>query len=237
MTKILSLPNAPSRFGRGLTGPVRRGNPLRSGPVPVGGPVKRAFDVTAVLLGLLALAPLFIGVALIIRFSSAGPVFYGHNRVGFDGRIFRCWKFRSMVVDGDEVLARHLRDDDAARAEWLETQKLRDDPRITPIGRVIRKLSIDELPQLVNVLVGDMSLVGPRPVVTEELNRYGMSRRHYLRTRPGLTGLWQVSGRSDIDYGRRVALDRSYVSRWTLAQDVSIIARTFPAVARSRGSY
>ena len=203
---------------------------------PVGGISKRAFDVASSGAALLLLAPLMLGIALMIRLSSPGPVLFGHTRVGHDGRKFRCWKFRSMVTNGDEVLARHLRDVPGARAEWEETQKLVDDPRVTRIGRVIRALSIDELPQLINIFLGDMSVVGPRPVTEGELSRYGSSAPHYLRSRPGLTGLWQVSGRSDVSYQRRVLMDRYYVSNWNFASDVGIIAKTIPAVIMARGS-
>lgn len=232
MTKFHAFAGMPSRELAPVFPPKYR----RAG-LPVGGTPKRALDIVLTVLGILALAPLLLGFALLVRLSSVGPVFYGHERVGFDGRTFRCWKFRSMVTNGDEVLSAYLASNPAARLEWEQSRKLRDDPRITPVGKVLRKLSIDELPQLFNVLAGEMSLVGPRPVVEDELERYGLSRRHYLKTRPGLTGLWQVSGRSDIDYGRRVALDRSYVSRWSAAQDLKIIAKTIPAVIKSRGSY
>jgi len=204
---------------------------------PVGGPAKRALDITIALLALVVFLPVFLGVALMVRRSSPGPVLFGHARVGFGGREFRCLKFRTMVTDGEAVLARHLRDNPAARAEWEATRKLARDPRVTPVGYALRKLSLDELPQLLNVLRGDMSIVGPRPVVAEELARYGRSARYYLAARPGLTGLWQVSGRNDVAYRRRVAFDRAYVGRWSLARDAAIIARTVPAVLFARGSY
>jgi len=139
-------------------------------------------------------------------------------------------------VNSDVVLARHLRDDPAARREWDETFKLRDDPRVLPLGRVLRKLSIDELPQLYNILIGDMSVVGPRPVVRAELQRYGSVARYYIAARPGLTGLWQVSGRNDTSYRLRTVLDRFYVSRQTLLLDLWIVIRTVPAVLASRGA-
>ena len=186
----------------------------------------------------MALLPLFGLVAAMVRFSDGGgPVFYGHPRIGRDGRPFRCLKFRTMVVNGDAVLERYLRSDPSIRAEWDATRKLRDDPRVTRLGAVMRQFSIDELPQLINVVRGEMSLVGPRPVVRGELDRYGRSAAHYLSVRPGLTGLWQVSGRSDTTYRRRVACDRLYVQRWSLARDIAIVARTVPIVCLSRGSY
>ena len=207
-------------------------------PLAVGEPLKRSLDVTGAALGLLALSPLFLLIVAMVRFcDGGGPALYGHARIGRDGRPFRCLKFRTMVVDGDAVLARYLASDPSARREWDETRKLRHDPRVTPLGRVMRQLSIDELPQLINVLRGEMSLVGPRPVVREELDRYGRSASYYLRVRPGLTGLWQISGRSDTTYRRRVAYDRIYAQRYSLGTDIVIIARTIPAVCFARGSY
>jgi exopolysaccharide production protein ExoY len=204
---------------------------------PVGGLIKRCFDLVAAVIAIIALAPLLIGFAILVRASSPGPVLYGHKRVGFGGKSFKCWKFRTMVVNGDVVLDRCLRDNPEMRKEWAETQKLRDDPRVTPVGRVLRKLSIDELPQLFNIVMGDMSIVGPRPIVTDETRRYGLSLGHYLRARPGLTGLWQVSGRSDTGYRQRIILDRCYASNWSILCDIGIILRTIPAVLRSSGSY
>jgi exopolysaccharide production protein ExoY len=204
---------------------------------PVGGMVKRCFDLLAAAFAIVSLAPLLIGIAMIVRATSDGPVLYGHKRVGFGGKTFRCWKFRTMMKNGDTLLDQCLREHPAMRREWNETQKLRDDPRVTSVGRVLRKLSLDELPQLFNILMGDMSVVGPRPIVTDEVRRYGQSLGHYLRTRPGLTGLWQVSGRSDTGYRERIILDRCYVKNWSILCDVSIILRTVPAVLRSSGSY
>lgn len=209
---------------------------VRQSDAPVGGVYKRCFDILASGTALLLLSPLMLGLALLIRLSSSGPALYGHSRIGYNGRKFRCWKFRSMVVDGDAVLENHFAQNPEARAEWEETQKLKDDPRVTSIGRVIRALSVDELPQLLNIFMGDMSVVGPRPVTGAELDRYGVSALHYLRSRPGLTGLWQVSGRSNISYRRRVLMDRYYVSNWSFLSDIMIILRTVPAVLFARGS-
>jgi exopolysaccharide production protein ExoY len=206
-------------------------------PVPLGGLAKRAFDIAVAATAILMLAPLMIGVAVLVRLTSPGPILYGHTRIGFGGKSFRCWKFRTMVTHGDIVLANHLRDNPDARAEWQATQKLRQDPRVTRLGNILRKLSVDELPQLFNILSGEMSIVGPRPIVTDEVRRYGPSLGHYLRARPGLTGLWQVSGRSDLGYRKRVLMDRCYASRWSLLADIGIILRTIPAVLRSSGSY
>jgi exopolysaccharide production protein ExoY len=197
---------------------------------------KRLFDFTAAAGGLLVLTPILLTVALIVYLGDRGPVLYGHKRVGRHGRTFKCWKFRSMVRNGDEVLAAHLAANPEAEREWRETQKLTDDPRITPIGAFIRKTSIDELPQLWNVLVGEMSLIGPRPITRGELDRYGKARRYYLLVRPGITGLWQVSGRSTTTYDRRVELDRNYLENWSYGQDAMILLKTVPAVLKSEGA-
>ena len=204
---------------------------------PAGWPLKRSFDFVVAALMILALSPLLVGVALMVRVTSPGPVLYGHIRVGLNGQYFRCWKFRSMVPDADTALARYLSRSPDARREWAGSRKLRHDPRITAVGAVLRSLSIDELPQLFNVLAGEMSLVGPRPVVPDELSRYGRSARHYLRVRPGITGLWQVSGRSKTSYARRIALDRFYVARCSGQLDMMILARTIPVVLRSGGAW
>lgn len=204
---------------------------------PVGGMAKRGLDIVLVLLGLLLLWPLILGLVVLLKVMDPGPVLYGHRRVGFGGREFRCWKFRTMVVDGDAVLERYLRENPAEAAIWGEQRKLVNDPRVTRLGAVLRKLSLDELPQLLNVLKGEMSLVGPRPVVQAELDHYAGSARHYLATRPGLTGLWQISGRSDTTYAERVRLDRFYVTNWSLWRDLRIIFLTIPAVALSRGAH
>ncbi len=202
----------------------------------VGGLGKRMLDLGLVIVALVLLMPLMLGVALLVKLTSRGPALFGHDRIGFGGRRFRCWKFRTMVADGDQVLEEHFRRFPAERAVWLAERKLRRDPRITPLGSVLRKLSVDELPQLYNILLGQMSLVGPRPVVADELENYGDSTSHYLRTRPGLTGLWQISGRNDTSYRKRVLLDRLYVRRWSMMLDIRIILMTIPAVLSSRGA-
>ncbi|MEE2860711.1 MAG: sugar transferase [Pseudomonadota bacterium] len=204
---------------------------------PLGGRTKRAVDIALVLVALPLLGLLMLGLALLIKRSDNGPLLYGHRRVGFQGREFKCWKFRTMVVDGDAVLEKHFQKHPADRIIWNMQRKLTNDPRITPIGAVLRKLSLDELPQLLNVLSGEMSLVGPRPVVEDELAYYGTTARYYLSARPGLTGLWQVSGRSDTTYAERVRLDRRYVSRWGHWRDLQILAKTVPALLSSRGAH
>jgi exopolysaccharide production protein ExoY len=202
----------------------------------IGNSLKRSTDIALASGAVVAMSPLLLGLGLLMKAQMPGPILYGHERVGHRGRRFRCWKLRTMHQDGDAILERHLASDPAARAEWEETRKLTDDPRVTPLGRVLRELSLDELPQFLNVIAGDMSLVGPRPVVADELERYGSSRRHYLSLRPGVTGLWQVSGRNETCYSRRVALDRYYASRWSPALDAAILARTVPAVVAKRGA-
>jgi len=193
-------------------------------------------DIVVALLALIVFGPLMVMIWLIVRLSSDGPGIYAHPRIGLNGREFRCLKFRSMVRNSNERLAELLASDPQARLEWEQTHKLRNDPRITPIGWFLRKSSLDELPQLFNVLKGEMSLVGPRPVIAAEIERYGAHALDYIRTRPGLTGLWQVSGRSDTSYAARVALDVAYVRLWSLGRDVEIILKTVPAVLLQKGS-
>ncbi|TGP51938.1 sugar transferase [bacterium M00.F.Ca.ET.230.01.1.1] len=206
-------------------------------PPPIGGLLKRSFDIAGGVAGLILLSPLFLMVALLVKLSDNGPIFYGHKRIGRGGRIFSCLKFRTMVTDGERVLAAYLAANPEANAEWIATRKLKNDPRVTRVGQVLRKLSLDELPQILNILQGDMSLVGPRPVVRDELEIYGSAAVYYLKSRPGLTGLWQVSGRNDVSYDTRVAFDRHYVENWSMFQDIRIIFKTVPAVWMSRGSY
>jgi lipopolysaccharide/colanic/teichoic acid biosynthesis glycosyltransferase len=198
---------------------------------------KRAMDVAIASAALLVAAPFFLIVALMVRMDG-GPAFYAHPRVGRLGGIFGCLKFRSMVVDSQARLDALLEADPAARAEWDATRKLKNDPRITRIGRFLRATSLDELPQLINVLRGEMSVVGPRPVTRMELDSYyGAAAAHYLTVRPGITGLWQVSGRSDTSYDQRVALDVAYVSQPSLLADMRILIKTPVAVLSRRGAH
>ncbi|PWJ82394.1 exopolysaccharide production protein ExoY [Pseudaminobacter salicylatoxidans] len=206
-------------------------------PSAIGGALKRSFDIAAALAGIVLISPLLVMLAALVKFSDGGAVVYGHRRIGHNGTVFRCWKFRTMVQNGDEVLAAHLAANPGDREEWNATRKLQNDPRVTRVGAVLRKLSLDELPQIVNILRGEMSFVGPRPVVKDELELYGKAASFYLRSRPGLTGLWQVSGRNDVSYDTRVAFDRHYVENWSFASDLKILIRTVPAVFASRGSY
>jgi Undecaprenyl-phosphate galactose phosphotransferase WbaP len=197
---------------------------------------KRIFDVTiAVCLIILAL-PVFLLIMLVLC-CEEGPVFFSHKRIGLGGRNFDCLKFRTMFWNSDKILAEKLASDPAALQEWDTKRKLVVDPRITKIGRILRKTSLDELPQLLNVIKGDMSLVGPRPIVWEEAKKYGEDFKYYVAVRPGITGLWQVSGRSNTTFAQRVALDRSYVSTWGLRYDVIILLKTIPALLARDGAY
>ncbi|WP_205316039.1 sugar transferase [Novosphingobium sp. P6W] len=199
--------------------------------------VMRAFDLAVSALALLLFLPLLLLVALAVRLTSYGPVLFVQQRIGRDGKQFPCLKFRSMVVDARERLETLLSSSEEARQEWARDQKLRSDPRITPIGRILRKTSLDELPQLLNVLFGHMSVVGPRPIVEGEVARYGHRFGAYCSVRPGLTGLWQVSGRNEVSYDTRVRLDAFYALRKSLVYDFAICLRTVPAVLASRGCY
>jgi exopolysaccharide production protein ExoY len=204
---------------------------------PIGGIQKRIFDVVAASLIIIILLPIFGLIALAIKLCDGGDIFYGHRRIGHNGKPFFCFKFRTMVPDSDQRLAAYLQSDPVARAEWASCRKLRHDGRVTGIGYVLRKLSLDELPQLLNVIRGEMSLVGPRPIVREEIYLYGESSQYYLRSRPGITGAWQASGRSDISYDQRVKIDRHYVEHWTFTRDLMIILKTVPVVLSARGSW
>ena len=200
--------------------------------------IKRATSVTLAATALLILSPVFLIIALMIRIADPGPVFFGHTRVGRGGRKFKVWKFRSMMIDGQEVFDRYLEENPDARQEWIEVQKLKDDPRVLkPIGAILRKTSLDELPQLWNVLKGDMALVGPRPIGQEEAERYREMFPLYLRVTPGVTGLWQVSGRNDTSYDERVRLDSYYVSNWSIWLDAYIMVRTVRTMLRREGAY
>jgi lipopolysaccharide/colanic/teichoic acid biosynthesis glycosyltransferase len=197
----------------------------------------RAIDIIVSAAALLVFAPLMLLVAVGVYLVDPGPIFFGHQRIGRNGRVFRCWKFRSMVVDAEERLAHLLANDATARAEWQRDHKLRNDPRITSFGSFLRRSSLDELPQLFNVLVGEMSLVGPRPIVPAEAYRYGRYFNTYCRVRPGITGLWQISGRNDVSYRRRVAFDVAYVRSKSVALDLKIMFLTIPRVLGGSGAY
>ncbi len=197
--------------------------------------MKRSFDLIVASAALVVLAPFFWAASVLIGLDG-GPAFYNHRRVGEKGREFPCRKFRTMHMDSDAILKSVLENDPLRAAEWARDQKLRRDPRVTPVGAFLRKTSLDELPQLLNVIRGEMSLVGPRPVTYAEMLRYGEDAEYYLSAKPGITGLWQVSGRNDTTYMRRVELDSWYVKNWSLWQDIAIMFKTFPAVLLRRGA-
>ena len=197
----------------------------------------RAFNIVASLSILVFAAPLMLAIALLIWLQDGGNVLFGHTRIGYNGQRFKCLKFRSMVMDADVRLKRLLDSSPEAREEWARDHKLRQDPRITPLGAFLRKASLDELPQLINVLRGDMNLVGPRPIVDGEIERYGRYFQHYCSVRPGITGLWQISGRNDVSYRRRVAMDVIYARVKSPIMDLYILIGTIPAVLFRKGSY
>ena len=196
-----------------------------------------AMNVVIALVALLFLAPVMIGVALAIFAQDGGPIVFAHRRIGKGGRYFHCLKFRSMAVDAEQRLADLLANDPEARAEWEKDHKLRNDPRVTRLGAFLRKTSLDELPQIFNVLRGEMSLVGPRPIVDAEVGKYGRRFNNYCAMKPGITGLWQVSGRNDVSYRARVAMDCIYARERNVLMDGFIIAATVPAVLMRKGSY
>lgn len=196
-----------------------------------------AMNFVVALIALVFLAPVMIAVGLMVFAQDGGPVLFAHRRIGRNGRYFYCLKFRSMAVDAEQRLAQLLASDPAARAEWERDHKLRDDPRVTRLGSFLRKSSLDELPQLINVLRGEMSLVGPRPIVDAEIPKYGRRFESYCAVKPGITGLWQVSGRNDTSYRARVAMDCIYARQRNVLMDGMIIAATVPAVLMRKGSY
>jgi len=197
---------------------------------------KRLLDIVGALLLGVVFSPLMLLIVLLTH-REGGSVIYEHRRVGRGGRMFGCLKFRTMVSNADQVLRDLLDKDPELKAEWVRDHKLRNDPRITRLGRFLRRTSLDELPQIWNVLKGDMSLVGPRPVVREELLRYGRNVRAYLAAQPGITGLWQVTGRNDTDYRRRVALDTYYVRKRNIRLDLYILLKTTRVVLGGNGAY
>lgn len=197
--------------------------------------IKRGFDLVVGSLLLFLAMPLFLVISVLVAMDG-GPVFFRHQRVGRRHAPFGCWKFRTMIVDAEASLEEYLFHHPEAEAEWRCEHKLLHDPRITPIGRFLRNSSLDELPQLLNVIAGEMSLVGPRPVTAIELLRYGSRAELYARVRPGITGLWQVSGRNDVGYDERVALDAHYVGSRHLAMDIAILYRTIGVVLSRKGA-
>ena len=195
---------------------------------------KRILDVCLALAMLPVLVPVIAALWALTR-TDGGPGFFGHRRIGKNGKVFRCWKIRTMVPNAEERLVAYLRNNPAAAAEWAQDHKLTNDPRITKLGRFLRETSLDELPQIRNVLMGEMSFVGPRPVVRAEMKKYGHGRTAYLALKPGITGLWQVSGRNDVSYDERVAMDIEYLQTVSLKTDLQLIAKTAGSVMNRTG--
>ena len=228
----------PTSKSMGFVSARTSASPLLNGGIPASKTTAfsiRAFDIIAALALLIFVAPMFLLVALAIKLFDPGPVLFAHKRLGQGGTSFGCLKFRSMTVDADQRLRRLLETDGGARAEWGQYHKLRNDPRITPLGKFLRRSSLDELPQLFNVLRGEMSLVGPRPIVAGEVGRYGRYFDVYCSMKPGLTGLWQVQRRDDTSYRRRVAFDLTYARTRSVALNIKILFLTVPSVLRGHG--
>jgi Undecaprenyl-phosphate galactose phosphotransferase WbaP len=199
--------------------------------------IKRFMDLFLVILGGLILLPIFLLIAVLVKLSSPGPVLYGHKRLGINGKHFTAYKFRSMVSDSEDRLKELLDSDPEIRKEWEANHKLKDDPRVTMIGKFLRRTSFDEFPQLINILRGEMSLVGPRPIVDDEVQKYGEDFNRIFSVKPGLTGLWQVSGRSDTDYTERVSFDTYYLQSWSVWLDIWVLLKTFSVVIKGKGAY
>ncbi|MDR1124802.1 MAG: undecaprenyl-phosphate galactose phosphotransferase WbaP [Deltaproteobacteria bacterium] len=198
---------------------------------------KRTLDLMIMAFILLPCIPLFLLIALAIKLDSSGPAFYRQDRIGLGGRGIKIWKFRTMYAEAERMLDNYLAENPRLREEWEREQKLKNDPRITRVGKLLRKASLDELPQLFNVLNGTMSLVGPRPIVKGEIKKYGRAFALYIQVRPGISGLWQISGRSNVSYATRVALDETYIANWSVWLDIYIMVRTIPAALTTNGAY
>ena len=204
----------------------------------IGNLAKNVFDFSLTAVGTICISPLLVYIAYRIKKEDPGPIFFAHERIGKNGKPFPCYKFRSMVTNSQEMLQQYLTENPAAKEEWEQEFKLKNDPRVTPIGKVLRRTSLDELPQIFNVLQGEMSLVGPRPVIQEELDKYyGETAKLYCTVKPGITGLWQVSGRSDTTYDERVAMDESYINNRSFLGDIVILWKTIGVVALKKGAY
>jgi Undecaprenyl-phosphate galactose phosphotransferase WbaP len=198
---------------------------------------KRFLDVMASFFGLLFLVPLFGLIFLLIKLDDCGRVFFCQQRLGKGGKLFKMFKFRTMSLYADQILAEKMNHEPKLQAEWEGYQKLQNDPRITRVGRFLRRFSLDELPQLWNVLKGEMSLVGPRPILANQLDLYGSQFNDYIQVRPGITGLWQVSGRSDITFVKRVELDQEYIQCWSVWMDIHLLVKTLKVVLWHHGAY
>ena len=219
--------NMKAGYFSGIDGKINEGNTKFR--------IKRFLDIIGAIAGILIFSPVFLLVFLCLVLSNRGQIIFSQVRVGKNNQLFRCFKFRTMINNADTVLETILQTDPKAAQEWRENQKLTNDPRITKLGNFLRRTSLDELPQFFNVLIGDMSLVGPRPIVPDERIRYGNHYSSYLAVKPGLTGSWQVSGRNDTTYARRVQMDVDYAQNWSLINDVKIIVMTIPAIVKGTG--
>lgn len=200
-------------------------------------PFRRVFDIALILIASPYILLFFIVISILIALDSKGGVFYKQTRIGIGGRRFKAIKFRTMVLNADQILQDYLEKSPELKTEWEATHKLKKDPRITRVGAVLRKLSLDEMPQFWNIIVGDMGLIGPRPIVDEEVEKYGHCFELYKQARPGLTGLWQVSGRSDTSYKRRVELDEYYLHNRSIKLDIQILLKTIYVVVGRKGAY
>ena len=199
--------------------------------------LKRLLDLAIIFIALPLLIPIMLIISILVKTTSPGPVFFGHKRVGKDGREIKCWKFRSMYNNSQEMLEKILAEDSIRREEWERDRKFTDDPRITKLGSFLRKTSLDELPQLFNVFCGSMTLVGPRPVTREEIEKYGVNKDYILSVTPGLSGMWQISGRSDTGYEERINLDMYYIQNWSVWLDIWILIKTVWVVLKGKGAY
>lgn len=199
--------------------------------------IKRIFDLVCTIFGSILLSPLLLGLTLLVAVTNRGHVIFAHQRVGKNGKLFPCYKFQTMIPNAQQALEQYLKDNPEARREWEANFKLEHDPRVTRLGAFLRKTSLDELPQLWNVIRGDMSLVGPRPIITAEIERYGDYFREYSMVLPGITGMWQASGRSDVTYEERVAMDTWYVRNWSIWVDLMYLFKTITVVFSRKGAY
>ena len=199
--------------------------------------IKRFMDYVLILFGAPIIIPVMLVLSFFVKVTSKGPVFYGHKRVGKNGKIFKCWKFRTMCTNSQEMLEEILRTDEVRRAEWEAERKFQDDPRVTKFGKFLRKTSLDELPQIFNILTGEMSFIGPRPVTSEEMDKYGKYKDYVLSVFPGLTGMWQISGRSETSYEERINFDTYYIQNWSIWLDIWIFIKTIWVVLIGKGAY
>ena len=199
--------------------------------------LKRVLDVGLIVFFSPFILPVFLILAILVKCTSKGPIFYGHKRIGKNGKVIKCWKFRSMCIDAEERLQKILDENPEMREQWERERKFENDPRVTKFGKILRKTSLDELPQLINILLGQMSIIGPRPVTEEELIKYGDLKDYVLSVSPGLSGMWQVSGRSDTGYEERITLDSFYIQNWSIWLDIWILIKTIWVVLKRKGAY